>query len=182
MTCTTLLRTGALAVAAIGLLAPSAAATPAAPISSIRSVAQNTCLDVSTTNPARYFLDTYGHACNGSAAQAFSFHPLTAGPPDTFEITSQATGQCLDQYRRGIRQEACIGAVPPDYTNAEWTLQQVGTTGHRYLFIETTTFGSTSPTCVQTYPTPNGYPGPLFDLTACDASQSAQIFTLGSTP
>ena len=42
--------------------------------------------------------------------------------------------------------------------------------------------GTSSPECVQVYPKPNGYPGPLFDLKACDPAQSDQIITLATAP
>ena len=179
----TVVTMGGAAAAVTGLLVPStAAAAPIALTSSIRSATLSTCLDVGTTNPAQGFLDIYGHGCDGSTTQAFTFHPLSAGPTNTFEITSQASGRCIDQYRQGIRQESCTGSVPPDYTNAEWTLQRVGTTGHRYLFVETSTLGTLLPKCVQTYPKPNGYPGPLFTLSTCDKGEPAQVYTLTGTP
>ena len=168
------------AAAGVALAPPALAA--GAPVSRIYSAAQTTCLDVATTDPSAGFLDTYGHACNGSTTQAFAFHALSTGPAATYEITSQSTGKCLDQYRSGIRQESCTGSVPPDTTNVEWTLQRVGTTGHRYHMLVTTTVGTSSPRCVQVYPTPNGYPGPLFDLTACATNQPAQVLTLNTAP
>ena len=161
------------------LVAPAAGAATAAPVSSIRSPAQQTCLDVSTTSGL--FADTYGHACDGAASQAFAFHALSTGPANTYEITSRSSGQCLDQYRSGIRQEACTGSVPPDPANVEWTLEQVGTTGHRYNFVVTDTVGTPSPRCVTVSPRPNGYPGPLFDLAACNGDPS-QVLALTVAP
>lgn len=167
---------------ATGLVGATPAAAVSAPVTRIYSAAQHTCLDVATTDPGHYFLDTYGHSCDGHTSRAFAFHALAGAPADTFEITSQSTGQCLDKYRSAIRQEACTGSVPPDYTNVEWTLQRVGTTGHRYLFVWSPTVGTASPECVQVYPTPNGYPGPLFNLTSCNAAQADQVIALTTAP
>lgn len=172
----------AVLIAGTGLMAMTPAAGASAPVSRIYSAAQRTCLDVSTTDPGHYFLDTYGHSCDGAASQSFTFTALSGTPVGTYEITSRSTGECLDKYRSAIRQESCIGSVPPDYTNAEWTLQRDGTSGHRYLFVWTPSVGTSSPECVQVYPKPNGYPGPLFDLTECDTSQPDQIITLTTAP
>lgn len=161
-------------------MVPAVGATP--PVSRIYSASQHTCLDVSTTDPGHYFLDTYGHSCDGATSQSFAFHALSGTPAGTFEITSQSTGMCLDKYRYGIRQESCTGSVPPDYTNAEWTLQRVGTSGHRYMIVWTPTVGTSYPECVQVYPKPNGYPGPLFNLTNCNTSQPDQTITLATAP
>jgi hypothetical protein len=173
----------ATAVAAAGAIVTpqTAVAASTAPISSIYSAAQNTCLDTSTTDPSHYFLDTYGHPCNGSTAQAFAFHAMSTGPAGTYEVTSQATGQCVVPYRSALRQAACSGAVPPDSVNDEWTLQPVGTTGNQYRFVLTYTLGNPTPACIQVNPQPNGYPGPLFNLAYCSSS-TAQILTLSTTP
>jgi hypothetical protein len=173
----------ATAVAAAGTIVTpqTAVAASTAPISSIYSAAQNTCLDTSTTDPSHYFLDTYGHPCNGSTAQAFAFHAISTAPAGTYEITSQATGQCVVPYRSALRQTACSAAVPPDSVNDEWTLQPVGTTGNQYRFVLTYTLGNPTPACIQVNPQPNGYPGPLFNLAYCSSS-TAQILTLSTTP
>ena len=153
----------------------------AAPMSRIFSVSQHTCLDVSTTNPSLSFDDIYGAPCNRSPTQSFAFHRLEHSPAGTFEIVSRSSGQCLDQYRFGVRQESCTGSVPPDPSNVEWTLQHVGATGHRYRFQVTSTLGSASARCIQVSPRPSGYPGPLFTLTACSSSP-AQVLTLTTAP
>ncbi len=172
-------------LAAAGLLtagvavAPASAAT-AAPVSRIYSAAQNTCLDVSTTGG--YFVYVYGNPCTGSAAQAFAFHAVAGAPAGTYEITSRSTGQCLAQYRFGVRQQSCAGSVPPDPTNVEWTLQRVGTSGYRYKFVVTSTLGTVSPRCVEVDPQAGGYPGPTFNLTACATGVAAQVLSLTTAP
>ncbi|MBS2546411.1 RICIN domain-containing protein [Catenulispora sp. NL8] len=158
------------AIAAPQTAAAQTAAPQAAPISTIYSAAQNTCLDTSTTDPGHYFLDTYGHPCNGSTAQNFAFQAVS-GMPGAYQIVSQANGLCLAKYRLGVRQEACIGSPT-------WIPQRVGTSGSRYQFIAS---GTSNTDCIQVYPQPNGYPGPLFDLAAC-SSTPAQILTLSTTP
>ncbi|MDH6121366.1 hypothetical protein [Kitasatospora sp. GAS204B] len=165
--------TAAAAAGAGAIVVPQAAAAQAAPISTIYSAAQNTCLDTSTTDPAHYFLDTYGHACNGSTTQNFAFQAVT-GTTATYQIVSQANGLCIEKYRLGVRQAACSS-----YT--EWTLHPVGTGGNRYQFVAPGTSGYPTADCIQVYPTPNGYPGPLFDLAGC-SSAPGQILTLSTTP
>jgi hypothetical protein len=175
--------TAAAAVAAAGaIVAPqTAVAATTAPVSTIYSAALNTCLDTSTTDPSHYFLDTYGHPCDGAVSQDFAFHAQSSGPAGTYEITSQATGQCIVKYRQALRQAACTGTVPPDSSSNEWTLQPVGTTGHDYRFVLTSTVGSAYPACIQVNPAPGGYPGPLFNTTYC-STNSAQVLTLSTTP
>lgn len=175
----------ALVAAAAGLVALSATTAGAttvakvtAPVSSIRSDALNTCLDVSTTNPGQYFLDTYGHSCNGSENQAFAFQQVSTGPANSFQITSRANGQCMDKYRTAIRQESCAGPIPP----SQWTLQRVGTTGYRYQFVVTSTVGLSPQACVQVIPAPGGYPGPIFKIVSCNAGDATQILTLTTAP
>ncbi|QMU74727.1 hypothetical protein GXW83_01965 [Streptacidiphilus sp. PB12-B1b] len=146
------------------------AAGPSAPIATIYSAAQNSCLNTSTTDPAHYFLDTYGHPCDGSTAQHFAFQGVS-GATATYQIVSQANGLCLAKYRLGVRQEACSSSTA-------WTLQQVDTNADQYQFVAA---GTSNADCIQVYPTPSGYPGPLFDLAAC-ASIPAQILTLSTTP
>lgn len=159
----------------------AAAATPAvAAVSTIQSVSQRTCLDIAAAAPGSNFLDTYGHRCSTSITQQFAFHPLPG--VNTYEITNQSSGKCIDQYRFGIRQQTCTGSVPPDYTNVQWTLEQVGTTGHQYRFEVTTTAATSSPRCIQVHPKPNGYPGPTFTLTACNTAAPDQILTLTRAP
>jgi len=160
--------------------ATAAAATPAVAVSTIQSVSQRTCLDIAAAAPGSNFLDTYGHRCSTAMTQQFAFRPLPGA--NTYEITNQSSGKCIDQYRFGIRQQTCTGSVPPDYTNVQWTLQQVGTTGHQYRFEVTTTAATSSPRCIQVYPKPNGYPGPTFVLTACNTAAPDQILTLTSAP
>ena len=165
--------------AAAVLTAPAAGATAAAPVSRIYSSTQHTCLDVSTGGGSSS--DIYGHRCDGAASQRFAFHALRGKPHGTYEITSRSNSRCIDQYRFGIRQESCTGSVPPDPTNVEWTLKRVGTTGHRYNFVVTTTVATSSPRCVTVSPKPNGYPGPLFDLAACTGAPS-QVLSLTTAP
>ncbi|MDH6108057.1 hypothetical protein P3T36_007465 [Kitasatospora sp. MAP12-15] len=159
------------AAVAGAIVVPQTATAQAAPISTIYSAAQNTCLDTSTTDPSHYFLDTYGHTCNESTTQNFAFQAVS-GTSSTYQIVSQANGLCIGKYRLGVRQAACSG-----YT--EWTLHPVGTSGNRYQFVAGTSYPGAD--CIQVSPTPNGYPGPLFDLAGC-SSNPAQILTLGTTP
>ncbi len=72
--------------------------------------------------------------------------------------------------------------MPPDPTNVEWTLQQVGTSGYQYKFVVTSTLGTTSPRCVEVDPQPNGYPGPTFNLTACATGVAGQVLSLTTAP
>lgn len=147
--------------------APAQAAT--APSSSIYSATQNACLNLASTNPANSFLDAYGAACNGSAAQEFTFQAVSTGPQDTFHIISQATGQCMVRYRFGIRPDACS-------LDAGWTFQRVGTTGHRYNILAPSTA-----LCIQVNPQPRGYPGAVFTKAPCNSSAS-QILSLTTAP
>ncbi|MDH6108230.1 hypothetical protein P3T36_004305 [Kitasatospora sp. MAP12-15] len=164
----------ATAAAAAGAIAvPQTAAAQTAPISTIYSAAQNTCLDTSTTDPGQYFLDTYGHPCSGNTTQNFAFQAV-AGTPATYQIVSQANGLCIGKLRWGVRQAACSS-----YT--EWTLHPVGAGGNQYQFAAPSTYAYPNADCIQVSPTPNGYPGPLFDLAGC-SSDPAQILTLGTTP
>jgi hypothetical protein len=171
---------GAAATAPVNA-AHTAAVAQAAPVSRIYSAVQNTCLDTSTTDPAAYFLDTYGHPCDNSASQEFTFKSIAGAPARTYEIVSLATGQCMTKYRGAIRQSSCGGAVPPDPASYEWTLEPVGTSGHQYQIALTVTLnGTAQPTCVQVNPQPPGYPGPLFNFAVCNASNAAQVLTLAS--
>jgi hypothetical protein len=171
----------ALTIAATAVAATSVVGTSTAPASRIYAAAQNTCLDTSTTDPAHYFLDTYGHPCDGAASQSFSFRAVSGAPAHTYEIISVATGQCMTKFRGAIRQSACAGSVPPDPAAWEWTLQPVGTVGNQYLIELTSTLtGGLQPTCVQVRPQPPGYPGLLFEYSSCDTADSGQIMTLAS--
>lgn len=172
------LAVGSAAAVALAIAAPQSAGA-AAPVSRIYAAAQNTCLDTSTTDPAHYFLDTYGHTCDGATSQLFGFTAIAGAPAHTYEITSVASGQCMTKYRGAIRQSACAGAVPPDPAAWEWTLEPVGSSGNQYqIALSDTLTGAYQPTCVQVRPKPSGYPGPLFEYAACDATDPAQILTL----
>jgi len=164
-------------VAALSVMvAPqTAAAAAAAPVSSIYSATQNTCLDTSTTDPQHYFLDTYGHPCDGASSQAYAFQAV-AGSPGGYTIVSQATGQCLRMYRQAIRQTPCTSGQP----GPVWTIQPVGTSGNQYQIIVLNSAGGTTNDCVQVFPAPSGYPGPLFELKAC-SSDPSEILTIDAT-
>lgn len=159
-------------IAAAGAAAPAQAATY--PLSSIYSATQNVCLDLTTTDPAHGFLDTYGAVCNGSKAQTFAFQAVSTGPPNTFHISSQSTGQCMIRYREAIRQGACS-------SDPGWTFQRVGTTGHQYTLSPPSTVGTSYPRCVEVDPKPNGYPGPTFTAVLC-TSAASQVLTLTTAP
>jgi hypothetical protein len=154
------------------LAAPAQAATT--PSSSIYSATQNACLNLVSTNPANSFLDAYGAACNGSAAQGFTFQALSTGPQDTFHIISQATGQCMIRYRFGIRPDACS-------LDVGWTFQRVGTTGHHYNIVVPSSVGTTYPQCIQVNPKPRGYPGAVFTKALC-TSAASQVLSLTTAP
>lgn len=162
-----------IAVTVGSIVVPPAAAS-AVPVSRIYSTTRGTCLDVSTTDPAHFFLDTYGAACNGSAAQSFAFRPVPTGPPSTFHIVSTSTNQCMTKYRQGIRQGARS-------TDAGWTFRRVGTTGHSYRVLAPSTIGTAYPGCVQVDPRPAGYPGTIFTEVAC-SPEASQILTLTAAP
>lgn len=157
-------------------MAPQTAdAAQAAPVSSIYSATQNTCLDTSTTDPQHYFLDTYGHPCDGASSQAYAFQAV-AGSPGRYAILSQATGQCLTKYRQGIRQTPCTGGQPEPL----WTIQPVGTSGNQYQIVIPNTAGGTTNDCVRVLPAPSGWPGPLFELQACNSDPS-ELLTIHAT-
>lgn len=161
------------ALAVTGMISTSARAATD-PVSRIYSPAQNACLDTSTTDPARYFLDTYGAACNGSAPQKFSFRPVATAVPNTFHVISGSSGQCMVAYRQGIRQGACS-------TDVGWTFRQIGTTGHRYHVLVPSTVASAYPGCIQVNARPSGYPGAIFTEVLCTSSAS-QVLTLTTAP
>lgn len=158
---------------AMGMGAAPAALASAAPVSSIYSAAQNACLDVSTTDPAHYFLDTYGAACNGSTVQGFAFRSVSGAAANTYHIVSKATGRCMVKYRQGIRQGACS-------SDAGWAFQRIGTTGSSYNILLPSTVGSAYPGCIQVNPKPNGYPGAIFTEVLCNSAPS-QVLTLTNT-
>jgi hypothetical protein len=177
-------RRGLAALAALalsGVAAPALAAGPpataastttasgAAPRASrIASTVVHTCLDVSTTDPAHSFLDIYGNPCNGSAPQSFTFRPVAGAPAGTYQIGTSSPGSCVVKYRFGLRSATCSTTPNPAYD--EWTLQPVGTSGHDYRMLVTSTVGSTYPGCVIVAPRPNGYPGPLFTVHICSGA------------
>lgn len=162
-----LLFTAAVTAAAI---VPQVADAVSGQVSTIYSPTQNACLDVTTTSG--YFLDIYGHTCDGATSQQFLFNAAPGQPANTYEIISRSTGECLIKYRLGIRQQAC-NANPnfPPY----WTLLPTDTSGiHDQLAVLSSTGGGSD--CVQPAATPPGYPGPLFDLTGC-STNPAQTLT-----
>lgn len=170
----------AIAGVVVAMVAGSAEqAAAAAPVSTIGSAAQRTCLDAATANPGG---DMAGHRCTAGTSQSFAFHPIAGAPAGTYQIISQSSGLCLDQYRFGIRQASCTGSVPPDASNTEWTLTQQGSSGNRYHFVVTTTVGTPSPRCVQVYPTPPGYVGPRFAISPCNSNDPSQTLTLSAAP
>jgi len=154
-------------------------AAAAAPVSTIRSTTQSTCLDAATTNPGG---DMAGQKCTATTSQSFAFHPISGAAAGTYQITSQSSGSCLDQYRFGIRQASCTGSVPPDASNTEWTLTRLGSSGNRYHFVVTTTVGTPSPRCVQVYPAPPGYVRPRFAISPWNSNEPSQILTLSTAP
>ncbi len=175
----------AVAVLAVATAAPalaagssaSAATATAGRTSRIASTAVHTCLDTSTTDPAHSFLDTYGRPCSGTASQSFTFTAVVGAPAGTFQVGTSTAGQCVVKYRFGLRQAACPATPSASYD--EWTLQPVGTTGHDYRLLLTSTVVSSTPGCVQVDPKPAGYPGTLFSVHACTGAAN-QVLTMAA--
>ena len=159
-----------------------AVAASVSPGTTIASLPISTCVDVSTAAVPGFYGYVYGATCTGSSAQTFQFHALSVGPVGTYQVTNSSNGQCLVQYQTGVRLHTCSGSVPPDALNTAWTLIGVGTTGHDYRFMVTSTAATPSPQCLQIYPKPRSHPGPVLLLQACDTTQPTQVLTLTAAP